>query len=312
MNTSEQVLAALAQADRHTRQNILSDEKVRSLISITGANVTLFSGTICDDKTGFDKLSNISVLLALRQTQSGEQDGIGALGGLSECIHPLCFYQLNLSPKSAFLGVKDNVILDKTGLRVTRDKTIIDSNNLKREMNEELGNVGVSSYDLPWQNLHRVPIDAKDDSYILNRWTGKGPVFCVNPNSYTMCVHESTINDLVARSNLGTRECHSELSGLKKYALTDVLNRYGTGDSQDYHYPHEWISVWFLAANLLDNPADKKQVVDKLRALPAYHQAIKQMQVSDDAIQGALMGIKTKNTYDLVRAAHFSKGNTRQ
>ena len=247
------------------RAEILSVEENRRLIYNSGANVTLYAGSMQDGKNFQEKLGNIYLgLIERKNAKTGRREGVGALGGLSERISDEEFNQLDIAKQEQLIGLKDDVIKGEDNLPYhTSDINIISRNTVKRESFEELGNLGI--YDNPIDTSLMQPLDmsaVRDDNYAINIWNGYGPVWAVTPYCYRLEVSENLLSKLHSQSLENQHEQNSEAQSYLKLPLFEALPRFGKQDGAvlsedgrdmeyDYRYPHEWLVSWKIAADVL-------------------------------------------------------------
>ena len=271
-NSRTSLLKALANTEKgEKRSQILNIEQNRDLIKSSGANVTLYSGEPTVANSVMKELDNIYIGVINRlNAKTGKPDGIGALGGLSERTNEQEFATLTPTQKRALVGKKDDIIIINNEPVLTHDITIIAKNNVVRETNEELGNLGI--YDFRFNSNDMCLVDmskVKDDNFAINIWNGKGDVWCISPYCHTLKTSEETLDMLSKRSqDIHTHEQNSEAAVYNKIKLTKALISYGntTGKDKledgrnaktDYRYPHEWLVSWALASKLLNHDEEK-------------------------------------------------------
>jgi len=279
--TRSQLLEALRQAPKgRARAEILQLKQNRDLIFNSGANVTLIAGKLTEGKSYKEKFSNIHLgLIARLNGKTGIPDGIGATGGLSERIDKEEFDKLNLAQQEILIGIKDDVIRGEDNLPthiVDNDK--ICRNTVRRECFEELGNLGIYDY-IPDTNAMQLTDmrEVRDDNYAINIWNGNGQVWAVTPYCYRLNVDESTLDRLQTAAQNNLHEEHSEAKAYLKMPLFEALSHYGklggmyqTSDGRDmeydFRYPHEWLNIWKIAADVLQsNPADMQKLATEVQ-----------------------------------------------
>lgn len=141
----------------------------------------------------------------------------------------------------------------------------------RREMREELGNLGIYDFELPAAAFEAADVPgACDDNFAVNRWNGEGHVWAVTPRCFLLKTDARTLERLQGLSEKGRREAFSEARGFCKIRLTEALSRFGKKGgaevsedgrdmASDYRYPHEWMVLWILAARELRH--DEKLLV---------------------------------------------------
>ena len=225
MENSQEVLETLSKATAEERSQILSNDKYRNLVASVGSNVTIHDGK--------------NALVIVR-----DDGDLGTLGGLSERTNPIEFYKMSREEKLKLLDEKDDVIMQNDEPVITKDLDVISKNNLRREVREELGNVGVYNLSLPIENAIKVgKVNLKDDDYIINRWNGKGIAYAINPQCYALKVDEELLDYIVNESQKGVREENSELLAIQKRPISELLK-----EKDKYHYPHEWNALKAVSA----------------------------------------------------------------
>lgn len=263
----EQILDALRQAPKGAaREDIINNPHNRALVANSGANVTLYSGDAISGKRIVDRLGGIYVgLLERLNANSGEPEGLGALGGLSERTSPQEFATLDISAQKALIGLKDDLILQGDEPVLITDLKQISKNTAKRETFEELGNLGIYDFQLNIDQLELVEMPGiKDDNYLVNIWNGGGNVWVITPFSHKLRVNEDLLDRLHQQSLDHNHEQNPEALGYLKMPLVDALPRFGKQGGQhqspdgrdmqyDYRYPHEWLVGWRIASDLLDH-----------------------------------------------------------
>ena len=281
-SSAQEVLDALKNAPKgQARQQILADLKNRSLIKSSGANVTLYCGDITGGKNFSEQFKNVYVgLISRLNAKTAEPDGIGALGGLSERTDKDYFNLLPDHKKHQLLDYKDDVILKDGNVVITDDINVIRKNNVIRETREELNNLGIYDYDIPFEKMQLVRMpDIKDDNFIINRWNGKGMAWAITPYCHLLKTQEDLLNRLVANSaDINRHEHNSEAARFIKMPLFEALKNYGNYSGEfrledgrnaqsDYRYPHEWLATWYLASQLLNhNNAELLALKQELQA----------------------------------------------
>lgn len=321
--TAQDVLNALAKfpAGSIERSEILDNQENRQKVLSTGTSMVLYAGELQEAQTPLEKLENIYVGLIERLTaKTGVRDGLGNLGGLSERTSESDFALLNEDEKAKLIGVKDDVVRNENNqIVLTKDMSVISRNNVMREAQEELGNIGVSLNVLAFDSMISVPLDdVKDDNYILNRWNGQGISYAISPCCYLVQTHESVLNKIVHISNENHRETETEVAHFRKMKLTEALTHFGKPNTDavhknetrdmnsDYRYPHEWLSAWYLASVQLNHQgADLKKLAVQLQQKTLYlidfEQAGKEMKISTEKMSG-ILGISKESMTELINA----------
>lgn len=262
-DSQQKVLDALRQLPKGSaRSDILRDKRNRSLVLTTGANVMLYCGKAREAGSAREKLSDIHVaVLNRRNPQTGEPDGLGNLGGLSERTNPFAFYHLSLDEKIGLVGKKDDVILVNDTPILTKDMDIICRNNILREAREELSDLGIEGVHLETKDIKSIPLPGlKDDNFIANIWDGNGTAYAVNPYCHMLEIDEGLMDFLQERSLDSSPKKDAEVSAITKHSLFDVLSRPG-----DYRYAHEWFATWVIASKMLNhNPEELVKLAEEV------------------------------------------------
>ncbi len=148
----EEFMAALeALPPGEERAKLLYKDGNRDLVLNSGANVTLYEGALRQGDTWKERLSGVNVALVARQNKSGQRDGRGALGGLSNrtTLSPAKFNALSEDAKRAILeekgNEKDDIVLVRGRLQLINDIDVIRQRTIEREMREELADLGLDS-----------------------------------------------------------------------------------------------------------------------------------------------------------------------
>lgn len=267
-STAQEVLDALKNSPKgQARQQILADPQNRNLIKSSGANVTLYCGNITNGKNFSEQFKNVYIgLIARLNAKTANNDGIGALGGLSERTDKAAFNLLPDDKKYQLLDYKDDVISKNGKIVITDDINIIRKNNVMRETREELNNLGIYDYDIPFEKIQLVGMpDVKDDNFIINRWNGEGMAWAITPYCHLLEVKENLLDCLTENSaDINRHEHNSEAARFIKMPLFEALKHYGNYSGEilledgrnaqsDYRYPHEWLAAWYLASQLLNH-----------------------------------------------------------
>jgi hypothetical protein len=122
-------------------------------------------------------------------------------------------------------------------------------------------------------SLAPVPLQSvRDDNFVINMWNGDlaNPAYAVTPLGYLRSIAKETFGEIAAQgknklaANGATfRTSRGELKGLEMLGIEDVplfeaLKQWGHRDAngkrdlaRDYRYPHEWLSVWYDAQQML-------------------------------------------------------------
>ena len=268
-NTQNELKIALRRAAKGAeRAAILYDGENRKLIQSSGANVTLYSGEVKTGESVKEQLEDISVLLIERlNARTGVRDGIGALGGLSERTTPLYFAKLSEQERISLIDLRDDVVEENGKAVLTTDIDVIRVNNVKREMREELGDLGLSCQETDFDKMELIEMSGvKDDNFLINIWSGEGDVWAINPYCHVLKVEDDFIQNLVG-ANQKKKE-HAEVNNLRKMPLFEALKHYGEyggkvqmndgrNAEKDYRYVHEWLAVWGLASKVLGHDDEK-------------------------------------------------------
>ncbi len=287
--TKEEVIGALSELPAgESRRRFLDETNAADFLTAIGSNVTLYHGKPTTGKTFSEQLAPVSIVVIERRLPNGERDGIGALGGLSECIESADYNRLSDAEKRQLVGIWDNVVLQNNQPTLITDKKTISVNNVKRELSEELGNIGISNIVLPWEKMKRLPFEPYDSDFLIHRWEKGNRVSIVRPQCYGMEIPEQTADYLIAKSNQGIRQTDTELFGLQKIPLIEAMKRGGQSKDKDYRYPHEWLSSWFLAAQMVQGREARDELVTALNAHPYFKQACQQMNLSPELINRSL------------------------
>ena len=249
------------------RAELLKNDSFRKLLLSSGANVTIYEGAVNAGKNCREILADVSVGLIQRKNKKGKLDGLGALGGLAERTSEEQFTQMSDVEKLALLGKNDDVTLKDGHIVLTKDIDVIRKNNVLREMREELADLGIYGITVNPERMELIPMPkVKDDNYIINIWDGKGECFAITPYCHIYKDEDNLISQLstVAREHEG-----GEATTYKRVPLFEALTAYGhpaekgtaleDGRSavKDYRYPHEYLTVWALAAKLLEHEPQK-------------------------------------------------------
>lgn len=287
----EEILEVLRRTPKgNERAAIIANKHNRELVLSSGANVTLFAGKKQDGTTIKQQFRDIHIGLIERlNAHTGNPEGIGAIGGLSERVSAKEFATLNLEQQKALIGLKDDVILDEDNFPAhTNDINIIRKNNVVREMFEELGNMGIYDFKINPDELHLVEMpDVKDDNYLINLWNGGGNVWAITPYCHTLEVSRETLDDLQQRSLTNIHEENSEGKSFQKIPLFEALSHWGKPmeadkDDYNYRYPHEWLAAWSIASEKLSHDKMKMlklmaEVQNSSSHLVSLKNAVKQM-----------------------------------
>lgn len=262
-NAAELMTALRSAPKGSARSALIKDMPNRRLIANSGANVTLYSGQLQSGSTWQQKLSGVYVGLIERlNSPSGDCEGVGALGGLSERISSDEFATLSPDQQAKLIGCKDDVINNHEGQPIhISDLNRISRNTVQREVAEELGNLGIYDFELAKERMKLVDMpDLQDDNFLINSWNGQGSVWIVSPYCYMLEVPETCLDHLQQRSlEVDRHEQNSEAQKYSKLPLFEALGRWHKphegcqSNSRNYHYPHEWLACWAIAADKLDH-----------------------------------------------------------
>lgn len=278
-NSRDEVIKVLSQLPKGvSRRQLLDETNAVNFITSIGSNVTLYCGKPTDGNTFQDQLKSVSLIL-IQRCRNGMPDGLGAFGGLSECMDSNVFEALSQEERIKATMNWDNVIIKNNQAMLISDISEISKRNVQRETREEFANIGIYSLNLPWDNLTLLPFKPQDDSYLVNRWEKGERVSIVKPQCYKMEIPETTANYLVAKSNQGIREANTELLGVQKLPLTEALFRINSSPTTDYHYPHEWLASWFVASSLVKGQEVCNQLANALQSIPQFESLCAKMQL---------------------------------
>ena len=178
-------------------------------------------------------LSDLFIIASYRSAKCG--GGLAHFGGLGE--------DCDL--------IKDNVL--KTGI-----------NNAKREGQEEMAEILGFEPDLA-NEKYQFLYAARDDAFIINN--GRG--FPVNARLHSYEMDQDLVEALlphgrVTRDRDPQQEGPVETDKIEKISFRDALTR-----QDDYHYAHEYFSLWVMAAQEL-----KQDVIQVARDLNADTKSI--------------------------------------
>lgn len=249
--SKETLLEKLSPLTQRERKEVLYQGNNRDLVRAYGGNITFYHGDVLLGNSFQEKFKNIN-LTVIQRLKNGRPNGIGAFGGRTEDVD--------------MHGDLSEIANRQTAIDVTR-------NTAKRELAEELGELGinVSELKITRKKMRLVDLPAKDDLYIIDKWNGIIPtnVTAVDPFSY---IYELETPDAFDTVKLGS-ENKTEVANLVKINLFEALQRCGkTSDhdtrdvSADYHYPHEYFTVWKIASDVLGEIAFKPRAMAKLAA----------------------------------------------
>ncbi|MBP1532265.1 MAG: hypothetical protein ILA52_02040 [Alphaproteobacteria bacterium] len=302
-------LKKIAKASKGTeRAALLKNDELRGLLLNSGANVTIYDGSAKPGTTCQEMLQDVYIGLIQRKNKKGYLDGLGALGGLAERTPEEQFAQMSNIEKLALLGEKDDIILRDGHITLTRDINIIHQNNVLREMREELADLGIHGITINPERLQLIPMPkVKDDSYMINIWDGKGECFAITPYCHLYKDEENLINRLSAAAQ---EYKGGEATTYKRVPLFEALAAYGhpaengvaledgRSASKDYRYPHEYLTAWVLAAELLQhNPEKMVALADEVQ------------RTSDHQISFARLAKATgQSMNDLAEILHLNPG----
>ncbi len=172
------------------------------------------------------------------------------------------------------VGGKDDIVFGGQTIGLTHDIDTIAHNTVRRELAEELGEIHLK-FEVDPDRLHLVGMGPiKDDKYILNTWK-KGDidkaknVYAVNPYCHTYLLSEAEAFRINSQSQ---QEGHvGEIAALERKSLLEALQGYPNGNPTfDYHYLHEYMTVWTVAAEVLKHDAESLVELAKKVQLGAY------------------------------------------
>ncbi len=206
--------------------------------------------------------------------------------------------------------LRDDVVLENGKPVLIRDRQKIAAANIRRETREELGNLGIYDFNLDEAVFEEVVIPGlKDDNFVINRWNGEGTVWAITPHCHLLQVEEEKLDYLQKMSTERKHEADSEARNYRKVPLFEALSHFGKkGGAEvsedgrdlvsDYRYPHEWITLWALAAKQLryDDRAMLElasEVQAECRYRIGFAEALRQMNIAYDEAAAAL-GIKSE------------------
>ncbi len=255
------------------RAELLKNDRVRSNVLNSGANVTIYTGEVKEGKTISDMLADVYVGRILRKNRKGNSDGLGALGGLAERTSEDFFASLDEKQRKMLVGQKDDVVEVDGKIVLTNDIDVIRKNNVLRELREELEDLGIKGVNIDKEKLELIPMPkVKDDNFMINIWDGKGECFAVNP----YCHVYKNNDGLLERLSSGAHEKDGgEARTFMKISLIDALTAYGNKGVEglsledgrhavkDHRYPHEYLTLWALASKLLDYDSEKMIALSK-------------------------------------------------
>ncbi len=280
LTTKKQVVEVLSHIPKgNERRLFLEQTNACDFLMSIGSNVTLFYGQSSDDTDILKRLSTVDVFLIQRRTENGVFDGFGAFGGLSECLDENLFIGMSLSERETMVGVWDNVIMQNGQPVLTQDKHIISLNNVRREMREELSDIGFYDIAFEWDKMIKTPLVCLDDDYLVHRWEPGTPARIVEPQCYVMPISSSLADTLMHSDLKKTRQPNGELFGLVKMPLNEALFQIAPLTTQGYHYSHEWLSAWFLASFCLQEEYQRQQLVDLLKQVPSFEGICRKIRV---------------------------------
>lgn len=287
-HSRDEVINVLSQLPKGaSRRQLLDETNAVNFITSIGSNVTLYCGQPTKGNTFQDQLKSVFVIL-IQRCRNGMPDGLGAFGGLSECMDSNVFESLSQEERIKATMSWDNVIIKNNQPTLIFDVSEISKRNVQRETREELGNIGIDSLNLPWDNLMRLPFSPQDDTYLVNRWEKGERVSIVKPQCYKMEIPETMADYLIDKSNQGIRKEHTELLGVQKLPLTEALFRINNSPTADYHYPHEWLASWFIASDLVKGQDVCDQLANALQSIPQFKSHCAKMQLDPKIILRAV------------------------
>ena len=268
MLTNEDALSLIASTPKgEKRAKLLQDDKFRSTVLSSGANVTIYTGEVVPNaESAIQALKDIYIGLIQRKNRHGNFDGLGALGGLAERTNKEKFDSLTEQEKMELVSVKDDVILVGNTPSLIFDIDIIRKNNVLREMSEELDNLGISNVRINPDELELISMPkVKDDNYMINIWDGVGECYAISPYCH---IYKDNYGIIDSISQNAKEQIGGEASEYKKLPLIDALGAYGNNSEEhcledgrnatkDYRYPHEYLAAWALASKLLEHNDEK-------------------------------------------------------
>ena len=270
MTLREKVLLLISSTPKgNLRAKLLEKNEIRRAVLSSGANVTIYSGEVDDSADNVvQSLSNVYIGLIQRKNKKGQFDGLGALGGLAERTDEQAFASLSKSDRISLFQVKDDVVIEKGVAKLTKDINVIRKNNVLREMQEELADLGIRDKIINTDDLELIPMPkVKDDNYMINIWDGTGECYAITPYCH---IYKDTTGLIDSITQNFSEQIGGEVSEYKKIPLFEALKAYGhnTGNhrledgrnaTKDYRYPHEYLACWALASKLLGHN-DKKML----------------------------------------------------
>ncbi|MBR6674347.1 MAG: hypothetical protein IKL32_00290 [Alphaproteobacteria bacterium] len=270
-STKKQVLDVLSHIPSgHERRLFLEQTNARDFLISIGSNVTLYQGNPTVHSDILTYLSSVYVLLIKRRNKNGEFDGIGALGGLSECLDENHFSKMTYSEKQSAIGVWDNVIQHNNQIILTQDKQIITFNNIQREIKEELSDIGLYHNAFEWDKMVKIPLICQDDDYLIYRWEPKQEARIIEPQCHVMPITQTLADYLLSSDSHYTIAPKGELFGFEKISLSEALFQIAPLSDTGYCYSHEWLTAWFLAFSLLTENTQRTQLLDLLKTVPSF------------------------------------------
>lgn len=268
------LMNALSKAAKgQERSSLLSDSQNRNLVLNSGASLFMISGAIQNGNNYQEQFQNIKIGVIERlNAHTGQRDGIGGLGGLSERTSEEDFNNMSLEERKSKIGKQDDIIADKDGNPILiKDINIIRINTVDREMEEELDNIGIKNFCINLKKIELVPMDGiRDDNFITNIWDGKSnfnQIYAINPYCHKLRVEEKFLDSIIAKSQ--NPQDGSEVKGFIKLPLFEALGRFGKIGGEittkednrdlehDYRYPHEYLVSWVEASSLLKHNPEK-------------------------------------------------------
>ena len=252
-----------------------------------------------------------------RNPKNGRADGWGALGGLAEMTGEAEFLSADERQRRLLAAMRDDVAIEDGKPVLIRDQQKIAAANIRRETREELGNLGIYDFNLDEAVFEEVVIPGlKDDNFVINRWNGEGTVWAITPHCHLLQVEEQQLDYLQKMSTERKHEADSEARSYRKVSLFEALSHFGKkGGAEvsedgrdlvsDYRYPHEWMTLWALAAKQLrhDDRA-MLELASEVQAESSYRvgfaEALRQMNVGYEEVAAAL-GIKSETVKKMQR-----------
>lgn len=188
-----------------------------------------------------------------------------------------------LSPKmqEALVGGKDDVIVENRVPTVTRDIDIIKINTVMRELQEELGEIGITNLKLDPNKFKLIVSDTRDDNFIINIWDGNmqnaGGIYAVSPFCHSYILSPDDVLQINAAQQIIGKD---EIGALIPKPLIEVLASTVCPNAidgitvnlqwdkeKDMRYPHEAIVVWAVAAEAIKEQNPDCDIVQEMSNL---------------------------------------------